>query len=97
MVRTLLFWDGPMCSGVDRTKYSEQKQCLYFQDMGIPMAPQVLKLLEPQDEGTVFLQNGRICQPHYTTSYPRGPQTLGNFLFTLPKFLTVFIDTIPLC
>jgi len=61
MVRTLLFWDGQMCSGVGRTQYSEQKQCLYFQDMSTPKAPQVLKLLELQDEGIAFLQNGRIC------------------------------------
>ena len=60
MVRNLLFWDGPMCSGVDRTQHSEQKKCPYFQELSTPKAPQVLKLLEPQDEGTVFLQNGRI-------------------------------------
>ena len=61
MVRTLLLWDGPTCSGVDRTRYSEQKQSLHFQEPSTPKAPQVLKLLDPQDEGTVFLQNGTIC------------------------------------
>jgi hypothetical protein len=59
--RTPLFWGCPMSSGVDRTQYSEQKHCLHFQDLNTPEVPQLLKLLYPQDEGTAFLQNGRIC------------------------------------
>jgi hypothetical protein len=62
MGRTPLFWDGPMCNGADRTRYSEQKGVPSIsQELSTPKALQVLKLLDPQDESIAFLQNGRIC------------------------------------
>jgi hypothetical protein len=63
LVRRLVFWDGPSCSGINRSQYFKQTQCLDFQDLSNPVSYMFQNSSTHEEEGTAFLQNGRTLTP----------------------------------